>query len=310
MISCLEKLDNIFYLTSEEEEKTKLMYKGSLNPFPKNIYSVAFDPLDGSDNVDCNGGVGTIFGIYKEKNEVCQHGENLVCSGYAIYSNPTVFVVTFRDEVYEFKLKKGGNFVKTAKNLVIPSNSKGVFSGNVGNVFKWNEKDKNFFNWIITEKEKYTFRYTGCMVFDIHRILCKGGIFIYPSDNKNPKGKLRIFYECMPLAFIVEAANGIAFDGNKRLLDNFIYKPHQRTPIFIGSKRDVIAYKYFQNNTLKRSNFVLETFKGSGEDELSVEEGEIIKEHRILNDNSWTRVTSSTGKSGIVPTKCLYLEED
>jgi len=308
ILSCLNNLDNIFYLTSEEEDRTVIKYRGPLNPFPENVYSVAFDPLDGSDNVDSNSCVGTIFGIYKEINEKFQHGRNIVCSGYAIYSNPTIFVITFGDEVYEFKLKNNEIFEKTSKNLVIPNIPKKIFSGNVGNISKWGEKEKSFYNWVISEREKYTFRYSGCMVFDIHRILCQGGIFIYPKDNKNINGKLRIYYECIPMSFIVEAANGISTDGEKRLLDNFIFEPHQRTPIFIGCKRDVIAYKYFPDNILKKSNFVIESFNGSGEDELSVDEGELIKEYQILSDKKWSRVTSGSGKIGIVPTKCLYLD--
>ena len=306
IISCLEKTKGIFYATSEEEDETRLMYRGSLFPFPENIYSVAFDPLDGSDNVDCNGGVGTIFGIYKEINEGHQHGNNLVCSGYAIYSNPVIFVVTFGDEVYEFKLTKDGSFSKTAKNLVIPSFPKRIFSGNAGNISKWKEKDRNFFNWIVSEKEKYTFRYTGCMVFDIHRILCQGGIFIYPSDNKNENGKLRLFYECMPMAFIVEAANGMAHDGKKRLLDNYVLSPHQKTPIYIGCKRDIIIYKHFYQ--IDRKNFIIETYNGSGSDDLSVDEGDIVKDYTVLNDKRWSRVTVMGGKTGVIPTKCLFLE--
>ncbi len=305
IVSCLQKREGIFYLTSEEEDKTRLMYNGPLNPFPENIYSVAFDPLDGSDNVDCNGGVGTIFGIYKEINEHCQNGENLICSGYAIYSNPVIFVITFGEEVYEFKLNKDQIFTKTHKNLCIPGNPKRIFSGNAGNITKWIEKDRNFFNWLVSEREKYTFRYTGCMVFDIHRILCQGGIFIYPSDSKNKDGKLRMFYECMPMAFIVEAAGGMAYDGKKRLLDNYVVTPHQKTPIYIGCKRDITIYKYFYQ--IDRKNFVIETYRGSGSEELSVDEGEIIKDYTVLNDDRWTRVTSIDGKTGLVPTKCLFL---
>ena len=240
-------------------------------------------------------------------NEECQHGKNLVCSGYAIYSNPVIFVITFGEEVYEFKLKKDRNFIKSHKNIEIPSKPKKIFSGNSGNISKWCEKDRNFFNWIVSEREKYTFRYTGCMVFDIHRILCQGGIFIYPSDSKNKKGKLRMFYECMPMAFIVEAAKGMAYDGNKRLLDNHILVPHQKTPIYIGCKRDVTIYKHFYQ--MNKKNFVIETYRGSGSEDLSVDEGDTIKDYTILNDNTWTRMTSVDGKSGIVPTKCLFLEK-
>ena len=307
ILSCLENNEGIFYLTSEEEDRTKLMYNGPLNPFPENIYSVAFDPLDGSDNVDCNGCVGTIFGIYKETNEEFQYGSNLVCSGYAIYSNPMIFVVTFGEAVYEFRLNNDGVFMKTSKNLVIPYNPKRIFSGNPGNISKWCEKDRNFFNWIVSEREKYTFRYTGCMVYDIHRILCRGGIFMYPSDSKNKNGKLRMFYECMPMAFIVEAANGFAYDGKKRLLDNYVSTPHEKTPIYIGCKRDITIYKHFYQ--MNRKNFVIETYKGSGSDDLSVDEGDIIKDYTILNDDRWTRVTDMNSNSGLVPTKCLFLEK-
>ena len=304
IISCLEKTKGVFYLTSEEEDRTKLMYNGPLNPFPKNIYSVAFDPLDGSDNVDCSGGVGTIFGIYKERNEHCQSGQNIVCSGYAIYSNPVIFVLTFGEEVYEFNLRRD-NFIKTPKNLVIPSNPKKIFSGNIGNSFKWHDKERHFYERLISEREKYTFRYSGCMILDVHRILCRGGIFIYPGDKKNSDGKLRLFYECMPISFIIESANGIAYDGKKRILDNMVFNPHQKTPIFIGCKRDVILHKHFYGISNFTKGFIIESFHGSGEDEMSVDEGELIKDFNILNDKNWSRVTSNNGNTGYNPYKML-----
>tara|TARA_R110001592_G_scaffold146527_9_gene370627 strand:+ start:48 stop:1181 length:1134 start_codon:yes stop_codon:yes gene_type:complete len=306
----LNKLNNIFYAVSEEEENSKLMYNGNLFPFPENIYSVAFDPLDGSDNIISNGPLGTIFGIYSEKNNLHYSGGNLICSGYAIYSSVIIFVFTLGEHVYEFKFDKEKNiFLKTSNNLVIPSKPKKIINCNPGNMYKWREKDVNFFKWLTEENQKYTFRYSGCMVFDIHRILCEGGIFMYPGDYKNKNGKLRILYECFPLSFIIEAANGISIDGNIRLLNREIKTAHEKTPIYIGCKRDIVFYKYFEKILVQKSTFIIESFNGSGEDEVSVSEGEKIDTYKVLSDENWTRISKSNGKKGIVPTKCLYFHE-
>ena len=310
IMSELNKLTNIFYAVSEEEENSKLMYKRSLFPFPENIYSVAFDPLDGSDNIISNGPLGTIFGIYARKNNLHYGGENLICSGYAIYSSVIIFVFTLGDDVYEFKFNKEKHvFLKTSKNLVIPYKPKKIINCNPGNMYKWKEKDVKFFKWLTEENQKYTFRYSGCMVFDIHRILCEGGIFMYPGDNKNKNGKLRILYECFPLSFIIEAANGISIDGYIRLLDRDIKYAHEKTPIFIGCKRDITFYKYFETILAQNSTIVIQSFNGSGEDEVSVSEGERIDTYKVLSDEKWTRISKPGGKKGIIPTKCLYFHE-
>ena len=269
-------------------------------------YLVAFDPLDGSSNIDYDGGMGTIFSVYNETGEY-PSGKDIICAGYVLYSNSTVLVLSFSDKVYHFTLNRTNNcFFKNEGIIVIPSDSSKIFSANVGNYNVWGEEDKNFYNYIINNK--YKFRYSGCMVTDVHRILFKGGIFIYPSDTKNINGKLRMLYECIPLSFIVENANGMSLNGITRIMDLMPRSIHQKCPIYIGCKRDVILLKNFHKKIqVTNYSFIIENYSGSGEDEISVEQGEAVKEYRILNDTSWSRVVMEGGDNGIIPTKCLSI---
>lgn len=290
--------ENVFGIISEEQEDIQLLSRRyNSNAF----YSVAYDPLDGSDNTECNWGTGTIFGIYSENKDFLPENRKIICAGYSIYSSSTILVLTFGEDVYQFKLNRQTKFFKRMKeNLVIPHVPKKILSCNPGNLYKWNKKDIDFYKWAISEKEKYTLRYSGCMVFDIHRILCQGGIFVYPSS------KLRLLYECIPMSFIIEAANGISINGTKRILDTKITDIHQKSPIFIGCKRDVLIYKNFDTVSGIRNTFVIESFDSSGEEEISIKEGEKINQYNLLNDERWTRISVRNGESGIVPTKCLY----
>ena len=269
-------------------------------------YLVSFDPLDGSSNISCEGELGTIFSVYRDT-PILPSGNEIICAGYVLYSYKNILILTFGEEIYRFYLENTTSEYKlSGRNLIIPCESKKILSVNTGNYERWNNRDKDFYHHFI--KNNYKTRYSGCMVMDIHRILMDGGIFYYPSDSNNAQGKLRLIYECFPMSFIVETAGGIASSGNGRLLNILPEKVHQKTPIYIGCKRDMMQLKKKNFKSLQnREIMVMENFSGSGEDELFIREGEEIKEVRLLEDDRWAFVTKPDGEKGTVPTKCLSL---
>ena len=224
-----------------------------------------FDPLDGSSNVDANIPTGTIFGIYEEP-EGCaigfsddgevtskeclaatlQSGNRLVVAGYVLYSAATSFVLSFGGTTCQgFTLDESvGEFVLTQPNMKIPSRGKPIYSINEANRWQWNEPLRNYITALQKGEgetgKQYTARYLGSMVGDIHRTLLYGGIFGYPSDTKNVNGKLRLLYEAAPIAFLMEAAGGMAVGGEgERILEIEPVNVHQRVPCFFGSSDDV-----------------------------------------------------------------------
>jgi fructose-1,6-bisphosphatase I len=210
-------------------------------------YLIAFDPLDGSSNIDVNVSVGTIFSIYRRHNghkvtekDFMQKGLELAASGYVIYGSSTMLVYTTGYGVNGFTLDPSiGEFCLSHPDIKIPS-SGNVYSLNQGNSSSFPEGVKKYINYCqAVDKEDdrpYSLRYIGSMVADFHRNLLKGGIFIYPSSDANPEGKLRLLYECNPLSFIVEQAGGRSTNGlGKRIMDIEPKELHQKTPIFIGS---------------------------------------------------------------------------
>lgn len=242
-------------MASEEEE--------NIIPIPKDFvkgkYVLLFDPLDGSSNIDANVSVGTIFSILKRVTpdhgsdgtiEDClQPGVQQVAAGYILYGSSTVLVYTTGHGVYGFTLDPAlGEFLLSYNNIRIPGKSK-IYSINEGNYKYWHPGLKKYIKYLQEEDEKtrrpYSTRYIGSMVADIHRNLLYGGIFMYPADSRNPNGKLRLLYECNPMAFIVEAAGGMASNGHKRILEIQPESLHQRTPIFIGNKEDVLMVEKF-----------------------------------------------------------------
>ncbi|MCX7833043.1 MAG: class 1 fructose-bisphosphatase [Ignavibacteria bacterium] len=242
---------------SEEEEffiPVEPLYEAKVL---ENKYICHFDPLDGSSNIDANIAIGTIFSIYKRKSlkgpgtlEDCiQPGINQVAAGYVVYGSSTVLVYTAGKGVHGFTLDpSAGEFLLSYENMQIPRKSK-TYSVNEGNYNKWSKGMQKFIDYL---KEKddttgrpYTSRYVGSLVADFHRNLLYGGIFMYPADAKNPKGKLRLLYEANPLSFIIEQAGGKASDGKNRILDIVPDTLHQRTPLFIGSYDDVSLAEKF-----------------------------------------------------------------
>ena len=212
-------------------------------------YVLTVDPLDGSGNVDVDGQMGTIFGIYRrvasgaaQLADFLQPGKNLVAAGYVLYGPSTMFVYTAGGPVNAFTLDRSiGTFFLTHPNLRIPE-GEGNYSVNEANEGKWEGKTQAMvkaFRLQQTKCGKRSARYAGALVGDFHRTLLKGGIYMYPGETKKPEGKLRLLYENAPLAYVCERAGGMATDGRQRILDVVPQKLHQRTPLYIGSREFV-----------------------------------------------------------------------
>lgn len=214
----------------------------------KSKYVLLMDPLDGSGNIDVNVSIGTIFSIYKRVSELgkpctiddfLQPGNKQVAAGYIIYGSSTMLVYATSRGVNGFTLDQAiGEYTLSHPDIRCPDSGK-IYSVNHGNFFRYMEGVRKYIN-VCQQKQKseggpYTQRYIGSMVADVHRNLIKGGIFMYPGTIDKPKGKLRLLYECNPLAFIVEVAGGKATNGQQRILDVKPTELHQRSPLFIGS---------------------------------------------------------------------------
>jgi fructose-1,6-bisphosphatase I len=224
--------------------------------YPKGKYMVAFDPLDGSSNIDVNVTIGTIFGIYRRVSpvgEACnldflQPGRNLVAAGYVVYGSSTMLVYTTGRGVNGFTLDPSvGEFILSHPDIMIPKAGK-IYSANEGNWNKWDEPTRRYITDLRDCPDRtYSARYIGSLVADFHRNLLKGGVFLYPQDKKNPKGKLRLLYEAIPLSFIINQAGGKAVDGEQDILDIVPESVHQRIPLIIGSETEVDLYmRYMQ----------------------------------------------------------------
>jgi len=216
-------------------------------------YIVAFDPLDGSSNIDVNVSIGTIFSVHKriedldrtDERQFFQKGRDQVLAGYILYGSSTILVFSFGNGVHEFTLDQGvGEFLMSREAVTIPDICK-IYSVNEGNTDYFSDKDKKFIEYLKKEK-KSTGRYIGSLVADFHRNLIKGGIYLYPGIDKentgNYKGKLRLNYEAKPMAFLVEQAGGLATDGKNNILDIIPTQLHQRVPLIIGNKDVVEEY--------------------------------------------------------------------
>jgi len=214
-------------------------------------YIVAIDPLDGSSNIEVNVPIGTIFAIYKRKSvgttitreDILQAGDDLVCGGYVIYGSSTMLVYTTGHGVNGFTYDPTcGLFILSHENMKFAEDG-GIYSINEANYIYFPAGVKKYIKYCQEDdpatNRPYTTRYIGSLVADFHRNLIRGGIYIYPGTLKNPLGKLRLMYECVPMAFIAEQAGGMASDGFQRILDMHPKDIHQRCPLFIGSKNMV-----------------------------------------------------------------------
>jgi len=232
------------------EENDDFITISGKNKDNQNKYVVLMDPLDGSSNIDVNVSVGTIFSIYRRvtpigtpvtSEDFLQPGNKQVAAGYIIYGTSTMLVYTTGCGVNGFTLNPAlGSWYLSHPDIKFPENGS-IYSINEGNYVHFPDGVKKYIKYCQEEKEDrpYTSRYIGSMVSDIHRNMIKGGIFIYPKSSKASNGKLRLLYECNPMAFIVEQAGGKASDGFQRIMDIEPEELHQRAPFFCGSKNMV-----------------------------------------------------------------------
>lgn len=248
LVRCVEAGGHVCVMASEENEDII-----PIPPeFPKGKYVLMFDPLDGSSNIDVCMSIGTIFSIHRRVTEgsgpgtaadCMQKGTEQVAAGYILYGSSTMLVYTTGDGVHGFTLDPlVGEFFLSHENIQIPKRG-GTYSVNEGNSIKWTPALREWVAWLKSEDapggKPYGQRYIGTLVADFHRTLLKGGIFAYPGDVKNPNGKLRLLYECAPMAFIAEAAGGAATTGTARVLEVEPDSLHARVPFFVGSAEDV-----------------------------------------------------------------------
>lgn len=236
--------DNLSALISEEVEDITWV-----NPAQTGAFVLAYDPLDGSSNLDVYLSVGSIFAVSKLRSDsaddVLPNGRDLVCSGYAIYGPSTMLVLTFGDRVDGFTLDDNSDrFVLTHPNMTVPPQAC-EFAINASRQRHWDKTIQSYISGCMQGPEgprqkSFNMRWTASMVAEVHRILIRGGVFLYPvdADNRAAGGKLRLLYEAMPMAMIVEAAGGGATDGRIPLLDVAAATPHQRTSVILGAREE------------------------------------------------------------------------
>lgn len=253
--AALEARDQVCGVASEEEDEA-VAFSKELNKNAK--YVVLMDPLDGSSNIDVNVSVGTIFSIYRRVSPVgtpptqedfLQPGNKQVAAGYVIYGSSTMLVYTTGNGVNGFTYDPSlGTFYLSHENMRIPENGK-IYSINEGNYIRFPTGVKKYIKFcqenVPEEGRPYTSRYIGSLVADFNRNLLKGGIYLYPSTQSHPNGKLRLLYECNPMAFLIEQAGGLASDGARRIMDIKPTELHQRVPFFVGSKNMVHKVETF-----------------------------------------------------------------
>ena len=247
-INTLKRRDIVCGFASEEEDDFVIVPEEEGGFHHK--YIVLIDPLDGSSNIDVNVSVGTIFSIYRRvspvgtpvnQSDFLQKGRNQVAAGYIVYGTSTMLVYTTGHGVNGFTLNPAlGTYYLSHPNMQFPQTGK-VYSINEGNYVHFPQGVKDYIKYCQREEEDrpYTSRYIGSLVSDFHRNMIKGGVYIYPTSSKAPKGKLRLLYECNPMAFLAEQAGGKASDGYVSILDIEPTELHQRVPFFVGSVKMV-----------------------------------------------------------------------
>ncbi len=224
------------------------------NRYPQGEYLLLFDPLDGSSNIDVNVSIGTIFSVLKkpegcaavEEKDFLQAGSKQVAAGYCVYGPQTTLVLTVGDGVAMFTLdREQGSFVLTDENVQIPADTQ-EFAINMSNMRHWDEPVKRYIDECLQGKDgprgkDFNMRWIASMVADVHRILTRGGVFMYPWDKREPEkaGKLRLMYEANPMSWLVEQAGGAATNGRQRILDLQPSKLHERVSVVLGSRNEV-----------------------------------------------------------------------
>ena len=259
-IQTLTRRNIICGLASEEEDD--FITINSQDENHQNKYVVLIDPLDGSSNIDVNVSVGTIFSIYRRVTPVgtpvqledfLQKGSEQVAAGYVVYGTSTMLVYTTGDGVNGFTLNPAiGSFYLSHPKMEFPVDGN-IYSVNEGNYIHFPQGVKNYIKYCQEEEDDrpYTSRYIGSLVSDFHRNMIKGGIYLYPQSSKNPNGKLRLLYECNPMAFLAEQANGKSSDGFTRTMDVEPTELHQRVPFICGSKNMVDKAEEFMRQAIE-----------------------------------------------------------
>ena len=260
LLNVLDRSGHCGVIGSEELEEARIAdHHGK--------YVVLFDPLDGSSNIDTNVGIGTIFSVLRRAEpklsrpslaDALRPGREIAAAGYVLYGPSTIFVLSTGQGCHGFTLDPSiGEFFLSNPDIRVPSRGS-CFSINEGNFPRWEPAIQKWARFIKGEvpagqnpdgtaafQTPYGARYVGSMVADAHRTLLKGGIFAYPADSKSKKGKLRLLYEANPMAYLFEQAGGLATDGKDRILDIMPTELHQRTPVVLGSRDDVTAFRQF-----------------------------------------------------------------
>ncbi|NJK37338.1 MAG: class 1 fructose-bisphosphatase [Oscillatoriales cyanobacterium RM1_1_9] len=254
-ISVFKQSGLVCRLASEEMEKPYYIPENC----PIGRYTLLYDPLDGSSNLDINSNVGSIFAIRQQEGidedgaalDLLQDGHKQLAAGYILYGPSTMLVYSIGKGVHSFTLDPTiGEFILADEHIKTPVHGP-VYSVNEGNFWQWEESIRDYTRYV-HRHEGYTARYSGALVGDIHRILYQGGVFLYPGTVKNPEGKLRLLYESAPMAFLIEQAGGRATTGIQEIMDVIPEKIHQRTPLVIGSKEDVALVESFIRDRERR----------------------------------------------------------
>ena len=255
-ISVFKQSGLVCRLASEEMEKPYYIPENC----PIGRYTLLYDPIDGSSNVDINLNVGSIFALRQQEGNdldgeardlLQQDGNKQIGAGYVLYGPSTVLVYSLGKGVHSFILDPSlGEFILAEENIILPAHGP-VYSVNEGNYWQWDESIREYIRYV-HRHEGYTARYSGALVGDFHRILLQGGVFLYPGTVKKPEGKLRLLYESAPLAFLVKQAQGKASTGFQDILDIVPDKLHARSPLIIGSTEDVQLVESFIQDWTRR----------------------------------------------------------
>jgi fructose-1,6-bisphosphatase I len=247
-ISAFKQSGLVCRLASEEMENPYYIPENC----PLGRYTLLYDPIDGSSNIDINNTLGSIFAIRQQEGidadssaqDLLQNGRTQIGAGYILYGPSTMLVYSIGRGVHAFTLDPSlGEFILSNEDIRTPEHGP-VYSVNEGNFWEWDESYRDYIRYV-HRHEGYTARYGGAMVGDFHRILLQGGVFLYPGTTRKPEGKLRLLYEAAPLAFLIEQAGGRASTGTQDILDVIPSKIHARTPLIIGSRDDVNLVESF-----------------------------------------------------------------
>jgi fructose-1,6-bisphosphatase I len=238
MMETLRGSKQVHMMASEELEET-------MTVDDKAHYDVFFDPLDGSSNIDVNVNIGTIFSIYRKADSKLQSGNKQIAAGYVLYGPSVMFVYSSGSGVHGFTLDPSmGSFLLSHQNMRVPE-EQGIYSFNEVYEPVYTDQTRAYISAIKSGDKKFTSRYIGSLVGDVHRTLVKGGIYGYPADTKRPEGFLRLMYEVNPMTYIIQQAGGLAESNGKNPLDIQPKELHQRVPIILGSKKEVEHYQSF-----------------------------------------------------------------